>query len=81
MLLENSEIVGEEEVIVGMNNYFTNITAYLKLKHTITNPKVNLKSIINTFQNSESVWGNNLSNFHSKSSLKLESVSKPSFLI
>ena len=34
-----------------MNNYFTNITTHLKLKPTKIDPKANLESIIDTFQN------------------------------
>ena len=59
-----------------MNNYFTNITTHLKLKLTKTDPKANLESIIDTFQNHESVQRIKLANFHSKSSLKFNSVSK-----
>ena len=51
MPAENNKIVREEEVIANMNNYFTTITTHLKLKPTKIDPKVNLKSIINTFQN------------------------------
>ena len=40
MLAEDSEIVGEEEIIANiMNNYFTNITTHLKLKPTKLIPK------------------------------------------
>ena len=52
MLVEDNEIVREEEIIANiMNNYFTNITTHLKLKSTKTDPKANLESIIDTFQN------------------------------
>ena len=52
MLVENNEIVREEEIIANiMNNYFTNITTYLKLKPTKIDPKANLESMIDTFQN------------------------------
>ena len=52
MLVENNEIVREEEIIAKiMNNYFTNITTHLKLKPTKIDPKANLESIIDTFQN------------------------------
>ena len=55
-LVENNEIVREEEIIANiMNNYFTNITTHLKLKPIKTDPKTNLESIIDTFQNHESV--------------------------
>ena len=46
-----------------MNNYFTNINTHLKLKPTKINPKGNLKSIINIFQNHESVRRIKLANF------------------
>ena len=40
MLVENSEIVREEEIIANiMNNYFANITTHLKLKPTKLIPK------------------------------------------
>ena len=77
MLVEDNEIVREEEIIANiMNNYFTNITTHLKLKPTKTDPKANLESIIDTFQNHESVQRIKLANFHSKSSLKFNSVSE-----
>ena len=77
MLVENNEIVREEEIIANiMNNYFTNITTHLKLKPTKIDPKANLESIIDTFQNHESVQRIKLANFHSKSSLKFNSVSE-----
>ena len=76
-LVENNEIVREEEIIANiMNNYFTNITTHLKLKPIKTDPKTNLESIIDTFQNHESVQRIQLANFHSKSSLKFNSISK-----
>ena len=76
-LVENNEIVREEEIIANiMNNYFTNITTHLKLKPIKTDPKTNLDSIIDTFQNHESVQRIWLANFHSKSSLKFNSISK-----
>ena len=59
-----------------MNNYFTNITIHLKLKPTKFDPKENLESTIDTFQNHESVHRIKLANFHSKSSLKFNSVSE-----
>ena len=56
MLVENNELVSEEEVIANiMNNYFTNITNHLKLKLTKIDPKAILESMIDTFQNHESV--------------------------
>ena len=56
MLVKNNEIVREEEIIANiMNNYFTNITTHLKLKPTKIDSKANLESIIDTFQNHESV--------------------------
>ena len=77
MLVEDNEIVREEEIIANiMNNYFTNITTHLKLKPTKIDPKANLESIIDTFQNHESVQRIKLANFHSKSSLKFNSVSE-----
>ena len=77
MLVEDNEIVREEEIIANvMNNYFTNITTHLKLKSTKTDLIANLKSIIDTFQNHESVQRIKLVNFHSKSRLKFNSVSE-----
>ena len=77
MLVENNKIVREEEIIANiMNNYFTNITTHLKLKPTKIDPKANLESIIDTFQNHESVQRINLASFHSKSSLKFNSVNE-----
>ena len=56
MLVEDNEIVREEEIIADiMNNYSTNISTHLKLKPTKIDPKANLESIIDTFQNQESV--------------------------
>ena len=76
ILVENNEIVCEEEIISNiMNDYFTNIFIQFKLKPNKIDPKVNLKSIINTFQNHESVQRIKLTNFLFKSSLKF-SVSK-----
>ena len=50
MLVEDNEIVPEEVIKANiMNNYFKNITTYLKLKPTKTGPKANLESIIDTF--------------------------------
>ena len=69
MLVEDSEIVGEEEIIANiMNNYSINITTHLKLKPTKIDPKATMESIIDTFQNHKSVQSINLGNFHSKSS-------------
>ena len=77
MMLVEDEIVREEEIIASiMNNYFTNITTHLKLKSTKIDPKANLKNIIDTFKNHESVQRIKLANFHSKSNLKCNSVSK-----
>ena len=77
MLVENNEIVREEETIANiMNNYFTNITTHLKLRPTKTDPKANLESITDTFQNHESVQRIKLPNFHSKSSSTFNSVSE-----
>ena len=77
MLVENNEIVREEEIIANiMNNYFISITTRLKLKPTKIDPTANLESIINTFQNHESVQRIKLANLHSKSSLKFNSVSE-----
>ena len=77
MLVEDNGIVRNEEIIANiMNNYFTNITTHLKLKPTKIDPKANLESIIDTFQNHESVQRIKLANFHCKSSLKLNSVSE-----
>ena len=77
MLVENNKIVRKEEIIAKtMNNYFTNITTHLKLNSTKFDPKANLESIINTLQNHENVQRIKLANFHSKSSLKFNSVSE-----
>ena len=77
MLAEDNEIVRKEEIIANiMNNYFTNITTHLKLKPTKIDPKENLESIKDTFQKHESVQRIKLANFHSKSSLKFNSVSE-----
>ena len=77
MHVENNGIVREEEIIANiMNIYFTNITTHLKLKHTKIDPKANLESIIDTFQNHESVQRIKLANFHSKSSLTFNNVSE-----
>ena len=76
MLVEKNEIVREKEILVNMNNYFTNITTHLKLKPTKIDTKANLENIINTFQTHESVQRIKLVNFHSKSSLKFNSVSE-----
>ena len=71
MLVENKEIVREEEIIANiMNNYFTNITTHLTLKPTKIDPKENLESIIDTFQNHGSVQMIKLANVHSKYILK-----------
>ena len=73
----DNEIVREEEIIANiMNNYFTKITTHLKLKPARIDPRVNLESIIDTFQNHESVQRIKLVNFHSKPSLKFNGVSK-----
>ena len=77
ILIENNKIVREEELIANIiNNYFINITTHLKLKTTKIDSKRNLESIIDTFQNHESVQRIKLANFHSKSSLKFNSVSE-----
>ena len=77
MLVKNNQIVREEEIMASiMNNYFTNITTHLKIKPTKIAPKSNLGSIIDSFENHESVQKIKLSNFHSKSSLKFNSVSE-----
>ena len=74
MLVENNEKVREDEIIASiMKNYFTNITTHLK--STKIDPKANLESIINIFQNHESVQRIKLANFHSKSCLKFNRVS------
>ena len=65
MLVEDNGIVRNEEIIANiMNNYFTNITTHLKLKPSNIDPKANLESIIDTFQNHESVQRIKLANFH-----------------
>ena len=72
MLVENSEIVREEEIIANiMNNYFTNIIIHLKLKPTKIDHKANRESIIDTFQSHESVQRIKLPNFHCKASFHL----------
>ena len=77
MFAEDNEIVREEEIIANtMNNNFTNITTHLKLKTTQIDSKANLKSMIGTFQNHESVERIKLANFHCKSSLKYNIVSE-----
>ena len=77
MLVEDNEIVREEDIITNiMNNYFTNTTTHIKLKPTKIDPKANLESIIDTFQNHESAQRIKLQNFHSKSSLRFNSVSE-----
>ena len=77
MLVENSEIVREEELIANiMNNYFTNITTHLNVQPTKIGLKSNLESIIDAFENHESVQRIKLSNYHSKSSLKFNGVSE-----
>ena len=77
MLVEDNGIVHNEEIIANiMNNYFTNNITHLKHKPTKTDPTVNLESIIDTFQNHESVQRTKLANFHSKSSLKFNIVSE-----
>ena len=64
MLVEKNEIVREEEIIANiMNNYFTNITAHLEIKPPNIDSKPNLESIIDTFQNHESVQRSKLANF------------------
>ena len=70
MLVENNEIVREEQIIANiMNYYFTNIATHLKLKPTKIDPKANLESIIDTFQNHERVQRIKLGNFDSKSTI------------
>ena len=77
MLVEENEIVREEKIIANiMNNYFTNINTHLKFKPTKTDLKAHLESITDTFQNHESIQRIKLANFHSKSSLKFNSVSE-----
>ena len=77
MLVEKNEVVREKEIISNiMNKYFKNITTHLKLKSMKIDPKVNVESIINTFQNHESVQRIKSANFHSKSSLKFNSFSE-----
>ena len=50
MLIEKNELVYKEEITANIiNNYFTNIITYLKLKHTKIDPKANLESVINTW--------------------------------
>ena len=58
-----------------MNKCFIDITTFRKLKLNNINPKANLESIINNFQNHEGVQKIKLVYFRTKSSLKLDSVS------
>ena len=74
MLAEDNEIIREEEITANMNNYFTDNTTHLKLKLTKIDPKTNLRSIMDTLQNHESVQRTRLANFHCKSSLKFNCV-------
>ena len=77
MLVEDNTIVRREEKIENIiNNYFTNIATHLKLKPTKIDPKANLESIIDTFQNYGSLQRIKLANFRSKSGLKFNSVSE-----
>ena len=77
MLVEDNTIVCREEKIENIiNNYFTNIATHLKLKPTKIDPKANLESIIDTFQNYGSLQRIKLANFRSKSGLKFNSVSE-----
>ena len=78
MLVEDNGIVCNEEIIANIMNFtnFTNITTHLKLKPTKIDPKANLESLLDTFQNHESVQRIKLANFHSKSSLKFNSASE-----
>ena len=77
MPVDKNEIVRKEEIIANnLNNYFTNITTHLKLKPTKIDPKVNVESITDIFQNHESVQSIKLENFHSKCCLKFNSVSE-----
>ena len=75
MFAEGNEIVSEGEIIANiMNNYFINITSHQKLKPTKIDPKANLESLTETFQNHASVPRIKLAKFHSRSSLKFNSV-------
>ena len=77
MLVENNEIVCKEEIMAKfMDNYFTNITTHLKIKPNKTGRKANLESIVDTFQNHENVQRIKFVDFHSKFSLKFNSVSE-----
>ena len=67
--LSNTGRKKKEIIAKIMNNYFKNITVYLKLKPIKINSKANLERIGNTFQNYERVQRIKLGNFHSKSSL------------
>ena len=72
ILVEDNEIVREKEIMANiMNNYFINIATHLKVKLTKIDPKTDLESIID---NHESVQMIKLANFHSKFSLKFDSV-------
>ena len=73
MFAEGNEIVNEGEIIANiMNNYFINITSHQKLKPTKIDPKANLESITETFQNHASVPRIKLAKFHSRSSFKFD---------
>ena len=58
-----------------MSKYFIDITTHRKLKLNNINPKANLESITDNFQNHEGVQKIKLVYFRTKSSLKLDSVS------
>ena len=54
-LMKNKWLSDEQKREDIMNNQFTSITINMILKTTKTDPKVNLESIENTFQNQESI--------------------------
>lgn len=54
-LMKNKWLSDEQKREDIMNNQLTSITSNMILKTTKTDPKVNLESIENTFQNHESI--------------------------
>ena len=68
MAAENNEIVREVEKLAKIiNDHFTNIIIYLKVKPTKNGPKPNFESIIDSFQNSKSIQRIMLAMFNPKS--------------
>ena len=68
MAAENNEIVREVEKLAKIiNDHFTNIIIYLKVKPTKNGPKPIFESIIDSFQNSKSIQRIMLAMFNPKS--------------